>query len=68
MGTTSMAQIHDVMISTSQRIWDAQDFPLRRDFLVKMGYDTPNINVCVLALRASRWQNVIGFFGLNQNL
>jgi hypothetical protein len=37
MGTTSMAQLQDVMISSSQRIWDAPDFPVRRDFLVKMG-------------------------------
>lgn len=28
MGTTSMAQLHDAMISSSQRIWDARDFPL----------------------------------------
>jgi hypothetical protein len=32
-----MAQLQDVMISSSQRIWDAPDFPVRRDFLVKMG-------------------------------
>jgi hypothetical protein len=37
MGTTSMAQLQDVMISSSQRIWDAPDFPVRRDFWVKMG-------------------------------
>jgi hypothetical protein len=39
MGTTSMAQLQDVMISSSQRIWDAPDFPVRRDFWVKMGMD-----------------------------